>query len=367
MAAGISGGEEQLGVEGIGSDLTTKGLPAGGSVEGEPSAGIGGGEEQIGAEGIGGDSSFCVITCGRGIGDAAQVRMGMRRVQWNSERGGMRRLREVGAGQEQREARERRERDGEQLSSSNRKNKAAAKHFLASSRTILDPRRAPPSAPRGGGVRLPWHPSAWRHARRGSAEARACGGRERRRQGVKGRDPRQCRLAEGGSGGDGAREASATVPASRGGSGGASARREGAVARREGVVAVGLSSGGIWHGRGERRLGGDKEWQRCSGCGRRIYRRPLALSPVPSRPLAARRHHLGLSPPTRSLSPLLTSPCPPRVEVRRREKRGERTDRISRSRCMRRGFIRAARSEGDPTKPSPPPLLPDDVAAGGCR
>lgn len=144
---------------------------------------------------------------------------------------------------------------------------------------------------------------------------------------MKGRDPRQCRLAEGGSGGDGAREASATVPASRGGSGGASARREGAVARREGVVAVGLSSGGIWHGRGERRLGGDKEWQRCSGCGRRIYRRPLALSPVPSRPLAARRHHLGLSPPTRSLSPLLTSPCPPRVEVRRREKRGERTDR----------------------------------------
>jgi hypothetical protein len=42
-------------VEGIGGNLMTKGLPAGGSVEGEPSAGIGGGEEQIGAEGIGGD------------------------------------------------------------------------------------------------------------------------------------------------------------------------------------------------------------------------------------------------------------------------------------------------------------------------
>uniref|UniRef100_I1NYV6 Uncharacterized protein n=1 Tax=Oryza glaberrima TaxID=4538 RepID=I1NYV6_ORYGL len=42
MAAGIGGGKEQLGVEGIGGDLTTKGLPAGGSVEGEPSVGISG-------------------------------------------------------------------------------------------------------------------------------------------------------------------------------------------------------------------------------------------------------------------------------------------------------------------------------------
>uniref|UniRef100_A0A0D3FUP8 Uncharacterized protein n=1 Tax=Oryza barthii TaxID=65489 RepID=A0A0D3FUP8_9ORYZ len=57
---GIGGGGEQIGAEGGGGDLATKGIPAAGSVAVRSSsawkvsaAGIGGGEEQLGVEGVG--------------------------------------------------------------------------------------------------------------------------------------------------------------------------------------------------------------------------------------------------------------------------------------------------------------------------
>nr|ABA91232.1 hypothetical protein LOC_Os11g02940 [Oryza sativa Japonica Group] len=60
-AMGIGGGGEQIGAEGGGGDLATKGIPVAGSVAARSSsawkvsaAGIDGGEEQLGVEGVGG-------------------------------------------------------------------------------------------------------------------------------------------------------------------------------------------------------------------------------------------------------------------------------------------------------------------------
>ena len=61
-AMGIGGGGEQIGAEGGGGNLATKGIPAAGSMAVRSSsawkvsaAGIGGGEEQLGGEGVGSD------------------------------------------------------------------------------------------------------------------------------------------------------------------------------------------------------------------------------------------------------------------------------------------------------------------------